>query len=102
MDAAFAARLELEMLDRVGDVDRLAIDAGVFQRLVQEMSRRPDERLAREIFLIARLLTDEHEFGARRSLAEYGLGRVSVEGTGRAVRCGFAQFLQGFPSHAFF
>ncbi len=42
MDAPLAAPLELEMLDRVGDVGLGAVDAGLAQRPVPELPRRAD------------------------------------------------------------
>src|SRR5690349_15641498 len=41
-----AAELELEVLDDVGDVKRLAVDADGFERFVEQASRGPDERKA--------------------------------------------------------
>ena len=46
VQAAFAAHLVLEMLDRVGDEGLLARDAGVAQRLVQNAAGGPDKRFA--------------------------------------------------------
>jgi hypothetical protein len=44
------------------------------QRLAQQLTGRTDERLAREVFLIAGLLADQHHARIRRTLAEHGLG----------------------------
>src|SRR5690242_2060022 len=46
VDAAPAARLELEVLDGVGDVDACAIDASITQTAVEELPCRADERAA--------------------------------------------------------
>ena len=62
---ALAAHLVLEVLDRIGDEDFLARDAGIRQRLVEDAPGGPDERLAGQVLLVARLLADQHE-GARR------------------------------------
>ena len=60
MDPALAALLELEMLDRIGDVGLGAVDPGLLQRLVEDLPRRADERVAGQILLIAGLFADEH------------------------------------------
>ena len=85
VDAPLAARLEFEVLDRIGDIGALAVDAGIGQRPVEHRAGRPDEGLAREILLVARLLADEDEVGGRQALAEHRLGREAVE---RAARAG--------------
>jgi hypothetical protein len=77
MDAALAARLELETLDRVGDVDFQPVDTGIVEDLVEHLAGRTNERLARNVLLIARLLTDENDAGVFGSFAEHGLGGVS-------------------------
>src|SRR6266704_1930758 len=46
---------EPEMLDGVGHVDALAVDAGLFEGLLQQTPRGSDERLALEVLLVARL-----------------------------------------------
>src|SRR4051794_21597000 len=50
MDSALAARLEFEMLHRIGDIDVRAVDAGFFERRVEHFAGRADERLAAQIF----------------------------------------------------
>jgi hypothetical protein len=40
MDASLAAALELEMLDRIGDVGALTVDACLFERAIEELLRR--------------------------------------------------------------
>ena len=51
---------ELEVLDRVGDVGEVPVDARRVERLVQEFSCRTDERFTDAVFLIAGLFADEH------------------------------------------
>src|SRR3546814_11846423 len=46
VDAPLAAALELEMLDRVGDVGCGAVDAGVRERLVEDAAGWPDDGTA--------------------------------------------------------
>ena len=55
VQAPLAAHLELEVLDSIGDEDVVARNAGVRQRLIEHAAGRADERLAGEIFLVARL-----------------------------------------------
>src|SRR5690348_2483553 len=60
VDAPLPARLPLEVLDRVRDVDLPAVDPREIERLVEQAPRRPDERAALLVLLVARLLADEH------------------------------------------
>src|SRR3954466_5332281 len=63
VQAALAARLEFEVLHRIGDEGLIARNAGIGERLVEDAPRWPDEWLAGEILLIARLLADQHDLG---------------------------------------
>ena len=63
VDAALAARLSLEVFDGVRNVGGLAIDGRVGQCAVEEFSGGADERLAGAVFLVTRLLADEHDAG---------------------------------------
>ena len=71
---SLAARLELEMLDRIGHVNALAVHARLDQRLVQQKTRRPDERAAFAVFSISRLLADEHDLGVLADLLRIRFG----------------------------
>jgi hypothetical protein len=75
VQAPLAARLPLEMLDGVGDVDGVAVDAGLGADTVEQLAGRPDEGLAGQVFLVARLLADEHDLRLLRAFAGNGLGR---------------------------
>lgn len=57
----------------IRDVGVRPVDARVLERLVEEPARRPDEGPSSPVFLVARLLSDEHQPGGLRSLAEHGL-----------------------------
>jgi len=46
VNSPLAATRELEVLDRVGDVDLRAGDPGVLERGVEQVAGRPDERVA--------------------------------------------------------
>lgn len=85
MQALLAARLEFEMLHRIGDIGLAAIDAGIGQSAVEEFSCRPNKGPALQVFLIARLLTDKDDRRLRGTLAEDGLGRVFVERAAAAI-----------------
>src|ERR1051325_2176832 len=76
VDPPLAARLPFEVLDDVGDVDGFAIDARFFERAIEQFAGRTDERMALQVFVVARLLADEHQFRALRSFSKYGLPRV--------------------------
>ena len=73
VDAALAARLPLEVLDGVRDVDVDAVDPRRLERLVEQPARRADERLPGLVLLVAGLLAHEHHLGRPRPLSEHGL-----------------------------
>ena len=78
VDALLPLLDELEMLDRIGDVDRRARDAGFLQRGIELLARRADDRPPGDVFLVARLLADEHDRGVERPFAEHCLRRMLV------------------------
>src|SRR5690242_21617412 len=73
MDASLAARLELEVLDRIGDVDGASIEAGFLHRPIHNLTRRADEGPTDDVFLIAWLFADKDHLGMRWPLAEHRL-----------------------------
>ena len=85
VQASLAARLVLEVLHRVGDVDRLALDSRRLQRSVEHLAGRSDEGASGQVFLIARLLADQHQRRIGGAFAEHGLGRILVEMAARAI-----------------
>ena len=94
MQSALAARLVLEVLDRVGDVDLRPVDAGRFERLIENLPCRADERAPGEILPVAWLLADEHHLRRSRAFAEHGLGSVAPQRTAPACRRVRAQVRQ--------
>ena len=56
-----AALHELEMLHRVGDVGRLAIDACFLESGIEELAGGTHEGASSEVLLVARLLADKHD-----------------------------------------
>ena len=91
MQAAFAALLELEMLDRIGDEHLAAVDAGIDDRAVEHAACRTDERMALSVLLVARLLADQHDLGVPRPFSRHNLRRVAIERAAGAVSLRIAQ-----------
>jgi hypothetical protein len=58
---AFTLWLPLEVLDGVRDVDVPSGNIGFNKSLVENLSSRTDKRMTRQVFLISRLLADEHD-----------------------------------------
>ena len=95
MQPALAARLEFEMLDRVGDKNGRAFEPRFHNRAVEHATGRSDERPAGKVFVIAGLLADKHDFRSRRSLAGNHLGGIPVERAARAPGFRLTQFGKG-------
>jgi hypothetical protein len=53
MQAALAARLELEVLDRIGDVASRALEPSLLETDVEQASGRADKGVACNILLVA-------------------------------------------------
>jgi hypothetical protein len=79
VQAAFAAHLILEMLDRIGHEDFIAGNTCFRLRLVEHASSRPYEGLAGEVFLVARLLADEHDVGVSVPFPRRRLRGIPIE-----------------------
>lgn len=60
----------------VGDIDLLAINTCFRESFVEQAAGGTDKGFAFQIFLIARLFTDENNFCVGRTFAEYGLRGV--------------------------
>ena len=73
------------MLYRVGDIDLFAVDAGFRKRAVEHVAGRAHERFAREVFLVAGLLADQHQPGLGGAFAKHGLCGVLPQRAGAAV-----------------
>jgi hypothetical protein len=76
VQAPLAARLKLEMFDRVGHVNALAIDAGLRERPIQQEAGRSDKWPALAIFVVSGLFADKHDLRVRRAFSEYRPGRI--------------------------
>ena len=94
VDAAFAARFPLEVLDGVGDIDPRAIDPDVVEGVVQHTSGWADKGFTSAIFLVARLFADEHDQGVRRPFAENGLRAGPVQVAAMAAPGGSLEALE--------
>src|SRR5437899_9170575 len=79
------------MLDGVGDVDALAIDARLLERLIEQPARRTDERLSLDVLAVTRLLPDKHDRCMLGTLSKHGLRARLVEIAGPAACRGIAQ-----------
>ncbi len=87
--------LPLEVLDRVRDVNFGPIDAGRHQCFIEQASGGADERPARPILLIARLLAHDHDASVDGSFAEHGLRARFPQWAGAAISRGGAQRAEG-------
>ena len=94
MNAPLAARLPLEVLHDVGDVDRRPVDPRLDERAIEQTARRPDERTPRQILFVPRLLAHEHHARVTRAFAEHGLRPTLVELARGAARSDLPQLRQ--------
>jgi hypothetical protein len=69
MNTTFAARFKLEVLDRVGEITVIALDAGLLEAAIKQLSRRADERPAGKILFVAGLLSYEYDFRGFRTFS---------------------------------
>src|SRR5581483_11378093 len=94
VQAPFSARLPFEMLHDVRDVNGSAVEPDLLERAIEQLARRPDERLARAVFVIARHFADEHDARSSRPLAEDSLCADFPQWTRATIRRRIAQFIQ--------
>jgi hypothetical protein len=85
VQAALAAHLVLEVLDRIGDEHLVAGDAGVSESTIQHPSGGPDERQSGQILLVTGLLADQHDRSTPRPLPRHRLRRIAVQRTAPAL-----------------
>src|SRR5690606_1593972 len=86
-----AAALELEVLDRVGHVQAGAVDPVFCQRPVEQLARRPDERMPAQVLLVARLFAHHEHARVVGTLAEHGLRRRLPQRAALATARGIAE-----------
>lgn len=74
VEPALPMRLPLEMLHDVRDIDTPPVDAGLFQRLVEQSTGGTDKWPSREVFVVARDFSHHHDLRARRAFPKDSLG----------------------------
>jgi hypothetical protein len=94
VDPPLSTRLPLEVFDRIRDVGLGAVDAGLLERLVEDLPGRADEGLALAVLLVAWLLTDHHHVRLARALAKDRLRRFRIERAATACLNRLAEGLQ--------
>src|SRR5260370_38398320 len=90
MNPAFSAGLPFEVLHSVRDVNLRPIDSSVRERAIHNFASRTYEWFARDIFVIARLLANQHHRYALGTFAKNRLGRSLVQMTSSARSSVFA------------
>jgi hypothetical protein len=81
------------MLDGIGYVNRLAVDADFRENFVEQASGRAHERQTRSIFFVARLFADKNHPRGRRARAKDSLRRPPVELAAPTVGSRLSQLL---------
>ena len=76
-----ASHLVFEVLHGIGDEHGFSIDARIGESLIQNPTGWTDERQARKVLVITRLLADQHHRSLFRALPRHRLGRVFVKRT---------------------
>jgi hypothetical protein len=76
MNPALPGLAPFEMFDDVREIDGLGVDASFGQRVSQQPTGGPHERLALAVFGVSGLFTDEHDCGVARSGAKHRLRRA--------------------------
>jgi len=59
VNAPFAALLEFEVFDRIGEIDVISVNASIRECPLQQLTGRPNKRPTLSIFLITRLFADK-------------------------------------------
>jgi hypothetical protein len=86
------------MLHGVRDVDFVAVDAGLFETLIQKLACGTDEGLAFDVFAVSGLFADEDQSGARFAFSKNGLRGVLIQRAAFAVGRRFSERIQIAPS----
>src|SRR5215475_5118944 len=114
MKAPLSPRLPFEMFDCIRHINLLAVDLSLLQALIQQLSRWSNKRSPLPVFLIARLLTDDHDLDLRLlrlvlgfQFSENRLCRIAIEVATLAVLNCLSKYSQGpvfrhKPSGTFF
>jgi hypothetical protein len=73
MQPPFTPRLPTEMLHRIGDEYLRPRDLRLSEQLIQQSTRRPNERVSLVVLSIAGLLAHQHNMGFARALTQHRL-----------------------------
>jgi hypothetical protein len=73
VDPALAAAHPLEVLDHVGHVHLVTVEAGLGHRPVEQRPGRADERAPGQVLAVPGLFAGHHDPGPARAFAEHGL-----------------------------
>src|SRR5215468_2941577 len=79
VDSTFTLAPEPEVLDDIGQVGVVAVDARTPQGAVQQPPRGSDERLALDVLPVSGLLAHQHQSRAAATLPEDRLGGLGVQ-----------------------
>ena len=90
MQSSLAAWLPLEMLDDVGDVGGITIDAGIRESSIEQTPRRSDKGSAGKILVVPRCFADQHERCMTPALAKYRLRGAGPQPTPFTAGCRLA------------
>src|ERR1700730_10302484 len=78
----------LEMFHHIGQIHLRALEPDLFQSPVEKLSSRSHKKMPGAVFLISRLLADEHDLCLRRTFAKHGLRSCLPQVAGLAVAGG--------------
>ncbi len=95
VDAPLPPGLPIEMLHHVGHIGLVPVDAGLQQATVEQTASRTDEGLSAEVFLVARLFTDEHHSRCAATGTEHGSGCPFPQVTCSTSLCRLTQTWEG-------
>ncbi len=85
MNPAFPARLPLKMFHCVRDINLRSINSGFFERLIHDFPSWPYKWLTGDVFVIARLLANQHDRCALGTFAKHSLRGALVKVTRFAI-----------------
>src|SRR5690606_18258201 len=91
MKPPLSARLPLEMLDRVGEINVGSFQSDFMEDLIKKLARGTHEGSAGKIFIIPGNFADHQHARMRRALAEYRLRPRLPQWTGLAAGRGITQ-----------
>jgi hypothetical protein len=78
MESAFAPQLPFEMFHCIRHIHLSSVDSRFLESAIHNLTGWTDKRFSGDIFVIARLFSDEHNARGFRSFAKYCLGCMFV------------------------